>query len=185
MFYYYAITVVPIFPSFPPSIQPQQPTPSGNPHTVVHVHGSYIYVLWQLYFLCYTLHHNDYSVTTNLHFSVLSPFPPSPQPVSPLAIVWKMVTLKDWNMWDGLSGNEEKRGSILARNTMALFQDSLRKNRCNKEKQTNKKKHKKKFKGKERIGDRRRKDGKALLLASFTFMAMISATQPPPLNVGR
>lgn len=32
----YAVTVVPI---------PQRPPPSGNPHTVVRVHGLYVHVL--------------------------------------------------------------------------------------------------------------------------------------------
>ena len=35
----------PNFPPFDPSTQHPR-TPSGNPHTVVHVHGPCIYVLW-------------------------------------------------------------------------------------------------------------------------------------------
>ena len=34
----YAITVDLIFPALPP--YPASPTPSGNPHSIVHVHGS-------------------------------------------------------------------------------------------------------------------------------------------------
>ena len=34
----YVITVILIFLPLPPSTQ--NPTPSGNPHTIVHVHGS-------------------------------------------------------------------------------------------------------------------------------------------------
>ena len=37
-FIVYAITVVPIFPPFSPFTHPT--TPSGNPHIVVHIHGS-------------------------------------------------------------------------------------------------------------------------------------------------
>ena len=77
----YAITIVPVFPFLPPSIQPH-PAPSGNPHTIVHVHGSCICVLWLLYFLCCTLHAHDYSVTINLYFLTPSPFhsPPTSLP---------------------------------------------------------------------------------------------------------
>ena len=76
----YAITVVPIFPSFFPL--PSPPNSSGNPHNIVHVHGKYIYILWLLYFLCCTLHPHDYSVTTNWYFLIPSPF--SPIPLTPL-----------------------------------------------------------------------------------------------------
>ena len=48
--------------------------PSGNPHTVVHIHGSCICVLWLLSFLCCTLHPHDSSVTTCLYFLIPSPF---------------------------------------------------------------------------------------------------------------
>ena len=34
----YAITVAPVFPHSP--FHPAPPTPSGSPHTTVHVHGS-------------------------------------------------------------------------------------------------------------------------------------------------
>ena len=36
----YAITVVPIFPLTP--LHPAPLTPSGNPHTIAHVHGSHV-----------------------------------------------------------------------------------------------------------------------------------------------
>ena len=57
-------------------------TRSLNPHTVVHVHGSCIYVLWLLCSLCCTLHPRDCSVTTYLCFLIPSPF--SPMAPSPL-----------------------------------------------------------------------------------------------------
>ena len=38
-----------IFPLCPPSLI--TPTPSGDPHAVVHGHGSRVYVLWLLYSL--------------------------------------------------------------------------------------------------------------------------------------
>ena len=74
----YAITYYncPNFFSFAPP--PNLPTPSGNPHTIVHVHGSCIYILWLLYSLCCTLHPHDYSVTTNVYFLINSPIPKIP-----------------------------------------------------------------------------------------------------------
>ena len=39
-FIYYAITVVLDFPPLLASIHIAPPAPSGNPHTLVHVHGS-------------------------------------------------------------------------------------------------------------------------------------------------
>ena len=71
----YAITVFPNFPPLSPS------TPSGNPHTTVHVHGSCIYVLWLLRFLYCILYLHGYSVTNYLYFLTPSPlhlFPTSP-----------------------------------------------------------------------------------------------------------
>ena len=62
-------------PNFFPFV-PLYPTPSDNPHTIVHVHGSCIFVLWLLYSLCYTLHSHEYSVTTNLYFLIPSPSSP-------------------------------------------------------------------------------------------------------------
>ena len=64
------------------------PTLSGNPPTIVHVHGSFIHihgscihVLWLLHFLYYTLHPHSYSVTTYLYtclyFLIPSPLHPS------------------------------------------------------------------------------------------------------------
>ena len=47
---------------------------------------SYYTVNW-LYFLCCTLHPHDYFVTTNLYFSVPSPFSPSPSTSLPLAAI--------------------------------------------------------------------------------------------------
>ena len=55
------------------------PTPSGYPHTIVHVHGSCKYILWLLYSICCTLYPHDYSVTTNLYFLVPSAFSLFPQ----------------------------------------------------------------------------------------------------------
>ena len=78
----YAITVVPISPlaSLPPA---PPPTPSGSPHTAVHVHGSCTYVLWPHYSLCCTILLHGYSVTTDLYLLIPSPFSPillSPHP---------------------------------------------------------------------------------------------------------
>ena len=70
----------PNFSAFVPlHTAPATHTPSGNPYTLVHVHGSCIYVLWLLYFLYCTVHPRDYSLTTNLYFLIPSPFlsPPS------------------------------------------------------------------------------------------------------------
>ena len=66
-----------IFPPCPPPSGPL--TPSGNPHTVVHVYGSCICVLLVLYFLCCTPHPHGYSVTTNLHFLKSSIFTHHPR----------------------------------------------------------------------------------------------------------
>ena len=56
-------------PNFPPLSTYTQPppTPSDNPHTIVHVQGSCICVLWLLYSLCCTSHPHDYSVQTKLY----------------------------------------------------------------------------------------------------------------------
>ena len=72
----YAITVVPIFPTLPPSIYP--PNSLRQPHTIVNVSGSCICVLWLLYFLCCNLPPHDYSVTTNVYFLIPSVFPAIP-----------------------------------------------------------------------------------------------------------
>ena len=67
------------FPFAPLQLAP--PTVSGNPHAIVHVHGSCVQVLWLLHFLYCILHLHGYSVTTNLYFlipSPLHPFPPAP-----------------------------------------------------------------------------------------------------------
>ena len=56
----YAIRVLSVFPLYLPP--PSTPNHSHNPHTIVHVHGSCIYVLWLLHFLYCTLHPHDYSV---------------------------------------------------------------------------------------------------------------------------
>ena len=60
------------------TLHPALPSPSHNPHTVVNVHGSCIYVLWLLCSLCCTLHPRDCSVTTYLCFLIPSPFSPIP-----------------------------------------------------------------------------------------------------------
>ena len=52
------------------------PTPSGNPHTIVHVHGSCIQVLWLLHLLFSTVHPHGDSVTTYLYFLIPSPLHP-------------------------------------------------------------------------------------------------------------
>ena len=57
----------PLYPTLPP-------TPSGNPQTIVHAHGSCMYVIWLLYFLCCTLYPQDYFLTTDLYFLIPSPF---------------------------------------------------------------------------------------------------------------
>ena len=61
----------------PCPLPPNSPTPSGNPHTIVHARESCMYVLWLLYSLYCTLHPHDYSVTTNLYFPITSPFLPN------------------------------------------------------------------------------------------------------------
>ena len=68
----YAITVVLIFPPVP-LLHPALLTPSGNPSTVVHVHGSWISVLWPLHFLYCTVPPHGSSVTTDLCFLIPSP----------------------------------------------------------------------------------------------------------------
>ena len=52
--------------------------PSGNPHTIVHVHGSCMQVLWLLHFLYCTSYPHGYSVTTYLYFLIPSPLHPLP-----------------------------------------------------------------------------------------------------------
>ena len=61
------------FSPLPPSTQ-SPPTPSSNPYSIVHVHRSCIKVIWLLYTLCCTSPSHDYSVKTNLHFLIPSPF---------------------------------------------------------------------------------------------------------------
>ena len=85
IFYCHSITGVCLFsPSLHPtpakstSLHSAPLTPSGNPPTIVHTHGSCTYVLWLLHFLCCTLHPHPYSVTTYLYF--LIPLPPHPFP---------------------------------------------------------------------------------------------------------
>ena len=68
------------FPIAPPP--PSLPTPSGNSHTFVRVHRSYIQVLWLLSSLCCTLHHCDYSATY-LYFLTLLPFSQIPPTTLP------------------------------------------------------------------------------------------------------
>ena len=75
-----ALTVVQIFTLCPNS--PSSSPTSGNPLTIVHVHGSCMYVPWLLYSLCCALHPHDYSVTTNLYFLISSPF----SPISPTTL---------------------------------------------------------------------------------------------------
>ena len=77
--WYWYYSCLKFYPFVP--LQPALPLPSGNPHTLVHVHGSYINVLWLLYSLCCTLHPCDYSVTTNLFF-IPHLFNPSSWPLS-------------------------------------------------------------------------------------------------------
>ena len=67
------------FPFAPPPTS--TPIPSGNPHTIVLVHGSFRKVLG--YSIPCTLHPHGYSVTTYLCFlipSPLHPFPHTPLP---------------------------------------------------------------------------------------------------------
>ena len=75
----YAITVLLIFPLCPP-LHPAPPTPSGNPHTIVHAHGSCVQVLWLLHFLYCTFHSCGCSVTTYLYSLSPSPLHPFPHP---------------------------------------------------------------------------------------------------------
>ena len=60
------------FPPFTP-LYPALPTPSGNPHTIVHVHESCIQVLCLLSLLYCTLHLHGYSVTAYKYFLIPSP----------------------------------------------------------------------------------------------------------------
>ena len=71
------------YPMSPPSLHSILPTPS-LPHSppIVHVHGSYIYVLWLLHFLHYSYLPPVYFLPTiyatySLYLSPLSP-PPTP-----------------------------------------------------------------------------------------------------------
>ena len=57
------ITVFPVF--FPLIPSTWHPLPSSNPHSLVHVHGSCIYVLWLLHFLYYCKSPYVYFVLTN------------------------------------------------------------------------------------------------------------------------
>ena len=59
-------------------LHPELPTPSGHSHTIVHVHGSCIQVLWLLHFLYCTLHPHGYSATIHLYFLIPSPLHPFP-----------------------------------------------------------------------------------------------------------
>ena len=64
-------------------LYPAPPTPSGSTHSIVHVHGSCVWVLWLLHFLYCTSHPHGYSVTTYFYFlipSPLHPFPYTPLP---------------------------------------------------------------------------------------------------------
>ena len=60
---------------------------SGNPHSIVHIHGPCVYILWLLHFLYYTLHPHGYSVTNNLYFLIPSPLHPFPHTPSHLAAI--------------------------------------------------------------------------------------------------
>ena len=64
-------------------IHPASPTPSGNPPTIGHIHGSCIQVLWLLHLLYCTLHPHGYSITTYLHFLIPSPPHPFPHTLLP------------------------------------------------------------------------------------------------------
>ena len=67
-FYCYSITVVPIFPPLPSSAYPI-PHSHVLPHTVVHVHESFVHVL----------------CLSSLFLS-FTPLPPSPLPLCPLSV---------------------------------------------------------------------------------------------------
>ena len=72
----------PKFSAFAP-LHPALLTLSGNPHTIVHVYGLCIQVLWLLDILYCTSHSHGYSLTTYLYFwipSPLHPFPYTPLP---------------------------------------------------------------------------------------------------------
>ena len=62
-----------------PDFSPLCPPPPSIPYlvrhlpTIVHVHGSCVYVLWLLHFLYCTLHPHGNSVTTYLYFLIPSP----------------------------------------------------------------------------------------------------------------
>lgn len=66
---------------------PGTPTLSGNPHTIVHVYGSYVWVLWVLHFLHCTLHAHGYFINTYLYFWSLHLFTHSPRIPSHLATI--------------------------------------------------------------------------------------------------
>ena len=59
-------------------LHPAIPITSGNPYTIVHVHGSCLQAIWLLHVLCCTLQPNGYSVTNNLYFLIPSPLYPFP-----------------------------------------------------------------------------------------------------------
>ena len=71
------------------------PTPSGNPHTIVHVHGSCIQVLWLLHLLFSTVHPHGYSVTTYLYFLIPSPLQPFPHTCLPSGKHQSTLTIHD------------------------------------------------------------------------------------------
>ena len=73
LFYYTCLSIFPFSP-----LHPAPSTPSGNPPTIVHVHGSCVQVLWQLHFLHCTLHPHSCSITTSLYFLIPSPLHPLP-----------------------------------------------------------------------------------------------------------
>ena len=80
IFFDYAIPVVP----FPPlhSTPSCSPPPSHIPPTIVHVHGSYISVLWLLHFLYYSYPPPVYFLPTI--YATYSLYLSPPLPASPL-----------------------------------------------------------------------------------------------------
>ena len=67
----YSITIVPIFPLFPHLLS-APPAPTVNPHTLVHVHGSFIHVLW---LVLSPFSHHSFLSPPFLWLSVCSMFP--------------------------------------------------------------------------------------------------------------
>ena len=61
LYFIYYLNICPNVPPLPPSTK--HPHPSGSPPTIVHVHGSCVWVLWLLHFLYCTFHPCGYLAT--------------------------------------------------------------------------------------------------------------------------